>query len=100
MFAVVTLAVSNMLIREEQARTGSEKIRAEQAQTLSENVRNRSVRNLNALRRPTLSWIVDECIRNGRDGMMQTLHSPPRSLYGQTSPVWAERGSLFAMLGL
>jgi tetratricopeptide (TPR) repeat protein len=101
LIAIVTLAVSNMLIRQEQARTENEKLRAEQALNLAENRAEHNRRELERLK--AANTVLDR----GRVYTEWTRWDDADAAFTAAivlrpdlAPAWAERGRLFARLGL
>jgi tetratricopeptide (TPR) repeat protein len=101
LLAVVTLAVSNILIRQEQSRTREEKDRAEKAQGLAEERATEVRQGLERLK--AASALLDQgrqhvgarCWDDAHAAFTRALRLRP-----DHDSLWFERGELYASLGL
>jgi serine/threonine protein kinase/Flp pilus assembly protein TadD len=101
LLAVVALAASNVLIRQEQARTREEKDRAEKAQKLAEDRAAEVHQGLERLKganalRDRGQWYVKRL----RWDDAHAAYTKALELRPDHAPVWVERGALYASLGL
>ena len=101
LFAVVTLITSNVLIRQEQARTQGEKDRAEKALTLAEQSADENRQGLERLKLAN-AWLERgrwyPGLRHWDDAnaaMTKAIELRPDHV-----GAWVERGELFALVGL
>src|SRR5262249_43370421 len=99
--ALVGLAVSNVLIRQEQARTRDEKDLAEKAQLLAQDRAEEIQRGLDRLKRANALLDRGRWFANARQwDDAEAAFTKAAELRSDHVPVWVERGDLFARLGL
>jgi serine/threonine protein kinase len=99
--ALVGLAVSNVLIRQEQARTREEKDLAEKAQILAQHHAEEIQRGLDRLKRANALLDRGRWFANGRQwDDAEAAFTEATQLRSDHVSVWVERGDLFARLGL
>ncbi|HJT76436.1 MAG TPA: protein kinase [Gemmataceae bacterium] len=99
--ALVGLAVSNVLIRQEQARTRDEKDRTEKAQILAQDRAEEIQRGLEALKAANALLDRGRWYASGRQwGDAHAAFTRAAQLRPDHASVWVERGDLYARLGL
>jgi serine/threonine protein kinase/Flp pilus assembly protein TadD len=101
LLTVIALAVSNVLIRQEQARTKDEKERTEKAQKLAQDRAEEVQRGLEGLK--AANALLDRGRWYAKEGNWDDAHAAFTKavrLRPDHVSVWVERGDLYARLGL